>query len=290
MDELDRLLPRDIEITYDRAKMPVADAVVFNLPFLHRDLEGDLEKPDGQVWVAWSYESEANYPWMLSDGLKEVFDLWMTYHLDADIVLPYYDYTFREKLLTPPCGKDGDVCMFVSSPVNHSHRLEYLSELTRFLPIDSYGRWRRNSFLKEDTGYASKLETIKRYRFTIAFENATSPDYVTEKFFEPLVMGSVPIYLGAPNVRTFAPGPRSFIDARAYESPEALAAGIRKYCRDEAAYAELLEWKKAPLRPGLSKLIEDQEVHAFHRLAREIERLKNKRDNNHEEIELSQVL
>lgn len=89
MDELSQILPCDIHITYDRDKMSVADVVVFNLPFLYRELEGELEKPEHQIWVAWSYESEVNYPWMFSDELKDIFDLWMTYHLDSDIVLPY---------------------------------------------------------------------------------------------------------------------------------------------------------------------------------------------------------
>ena len=174
MDELLQILPCDIHITYDRDKMSVADVVAFNLPFLYRELEGDLEKPEHQIWVAWSYESEVNYPWMFSDELKDIFDLWMTYHLDSDIVLPYYDYTFKEKLFTPPCEKTKDVCMFISSPVNKSHRLEYISELIEYLPIDSYGNWRRNCVLDEDKGYITKLDIIKQYKFTIAFENAVS--------------------------------------------------------------------------------------------------------------------
>ena len=34
MDELSQILPCDVEITYDRAKMSIADVVVFNLPFI----------------------------------------------------------------------------------------------------------------------------------------------------------------------------------------------------------------------------------------------------------------
>ena len=64
MDELSQILPCDIHLTYDRDKMPIADVVVFNLPFLYNELEDDLEKPEHQIWVAWSYESEVNYPWM----------------------------------------------------------------------------------------------------------------------------------------------------------------------------------------------------------------------------------
>lgn len=268
MDELLQILPCDIHITYDRDKMSVADVVAFNLPFLYRELEGDLEKPEHQIWVAWSYESEVNYPWMFSDELKDIFDLWMTYHLDSDIVLPYYDYTFKEKLFTPPCEKTKDVCMFISSPVNKSHRLEYISELIEYLPIDSYGNWRRNCVLDEDKGYITKLDIIKQYKFTIAFENAVSQDYVTEKFFEPLTVGSVPIYLGAPNIETFSPGEHTFIDVRDYTSPKDLADDIMRYCRDISRYDSLLEWKRKTLSDELAGLIEEQREHAFIRMVR----------------------
>ena len=268
MDELLQILPCDIHITYDRDKMSVADVVAFNLPFLYRELEGDLEKPEHQIWVAWSYESEVNYPWMFSDELKDIFDLWMTYHLDSDIVLPYYDYTFKEKLFTPPCEKTKDVCMFISSPVNKSHRLEYISELIEYLPIDSYGNWRRNCVLDEDKGYIPKLDIIKQYKFTIAFENAVSQDYVTEKFFEPLTVGSVPIYLGAPNIETFSPGEHAFIDVRDYTSPKDLADDIMRYCRDISRYDSLLEWKRKTLSDELAGLIEEQREHAFIRMVR----------------------
>lgn len=268
MDELSQILPRDIEITYDRDKMSVADVVVFNLPFLYRELEDDLEKPDHQIWVAWSYESEVNYPWMFSDELKDIFDLWMTYHLDSDIILPYYDYTFKEKLFTPPCEKTKDVCMFISSPVNKSCRLEYISELMEYLPIDSYGGWRRNCVLDEDKGYITKLDIIKQYKFTIAFENAISQDYVTEKFFDPLQVGSVPIYLGAPDIDRFSPGEHAFIDVRDYASPKDLADDIMRYCRDISRYNSLLEWKRKPLSDELAGLIEEQREHAFIRMVR----------------------
>ena len=267
MDELDKILPANIQITFDRDKIAIADIVVFNLPFLYQDLENDLEKPDNQIWVAWSYESEVNYPWMFSDELKDVFDLWMSYHLDSDIVLPYYDYTFKEKLYTPPCEKIKDICMFISSPVNNSHRLEYLSELMEYLPIDSYGSWKRNCVLNEDLGYTTKLDIIKQYKFTIAFENAISKDYVTEKFFDPLIVGSIPIYLGAPNIEIFSPQEYAFIDVRVYDSPKTLANDIKFFCQDIQKYDELLKWKKSPLPSQLNGLIEKQQIHPFIRMA-----------------------
>lgn len=34
-----------------------------------------------------------------------------------------------------------------------------------------------------------KVETLKRYKFSLAFENSNEEDYVTEKFFQSLVAG-----------------------------------------------------------------------------------------------------
>ena len=141
-----------------------------------------------------------------------------------------------------------------------------MSELMEYLPIDSYGSWRRNCALDEDRGYITKLDVIKQYKFTIAFENAVSKDYVTEKFFEPLIVGSVPVYLGAPNIEMFSPGERAFIDVRNYASPKSLADDIMKYCQDISKYNVLLGWKKKPLSGGMKKLINEQQVHAFIRM------------------------
>lgn len=43
-----------------------------------------------------------------------------------------------------------------------------------------------------------KVETLKRYKFSLAFENSNEEDYVTEKFFQSLVAGihiKSPLYL-----------------------------------------------------------------------------------------------
>lgn len=34
-----------------------------------------------------------------------------------------------------------------------------------------------------------KVETLKHYKFSLAFENSNEEDYVTEKFFQSLVAG-----------------------------------------------------------------------------------------------------
>lgn len=262
-------LPAGVELIYgDRPELlKTADVVIFDVPFAIRSIaQGILPKYEGQAWVGWCLECEENYPWLKEPLIRQWFDVWMTYHLDADVVLPYYDAAYATQLYAPPSPKSRDVCMFISSPVNQSRRQEYLLALMEHLPIDSYGRWQRNCTLPDDDGYRCKLELMKSYRFTIAFENATGTDYVTEKFYEPLLSGSVPIYLGAPNIHTFSPSPTAFIDVRNYPDPALLAETIRAYCRDEQKYAGLFAWKQQPINPVFSRLLRQQERHPFLRL------------------------
>ena len=42
---------------------------------------------------------------------------------------------------------------------------------------------------------------MAKYKFTIAFENAIGEDYITEKLWRPLQLGSIPIYMGSPSVK-----------------------------------------------------------------------------------------
>ena len=51
-------------------------------------------------------------------------------------------------------------------------------------------------------------------------------DYTTEKFTQALIAGAIPITLGPPNIRDFAPAPDSFIAAESFDSPAQLALAV----------------------------------------------------------------
>src|SRR5262249_35255071 len=119
----------------------------------------------------------------------------------------------------------------------------------------SYGTFMQNRSLATDLGRPSKLETIARYKFTLSFENACARDYVTEKFFDPLVAGSVPVYLGAPNVEDFAPGHHCFINVAEFPDPSKLANHLKALAEDVEAYRSFFAWKERPYCPGFCSLL-----------------------------------
>lgn len=175
-------------------------------------------------------ECAAHYPRLRDPAFLRAFDLTMTYRRDSDVPTLYTalardNAEFVRALWAPPRPKSPDrlAVLMISGRHDRSGRLEYARDLMRHLDVHSYGRVLRNRRLARDEGRASKLELIAGYRFTLAFENAIAPDYVTEKFFDPLLAGSVPVYLGAPNAADFAPGDGCAIYAAAFGGPRALA-------------------------------------------------------------------
>jgi hypothetical protein len=138
------------------------------------------------------------------------------------------------------------------------------------LGVHSYGRMIPNMPSRDDYGHQFKLDTISRYKFTIAFENAIAADYVTEKFYDPLITGSVPVYLGAPNVSDFAPGENCFINTSEWNDPESLARYLIELSRDDELYAGYFEWKNKPFLPKFRELLEIQKVNQFVRLCKKI--------------------
>lgn len=267
-------IPPSYTLTTDQAAADDAVAIVFHLPTLPAGVTlSGLTKKRGQVWVAWCMECEANYPQLNDSAFMERFDLTMTYRLDSDVPVTYLDADCRELLRTAPVEKEEGKLLnaFVSSSYNRSRRIEFMVQLMAHIDVHSYGKLLQNRRVIGDAGRETKLDTIKTYKFTLALENAIAEDYVTEKFYEPLIAGSVPVYLGAPNIEAFAPGENCFINAADWESPAALARYLIEIAGDEAAYASFLEWKTKPFRASFSALLDRAEEHPFVRLCKKVD-------------------
>ena len=246
----------EVQFSQDHSKLAVADAVVFHVPGLLQAREKLPIKYPEQLWVVWSVESEAHYP-LINDAC---FDIKMTYKQNADIWVHYlasYAPTFISDITTAHSNKDSDclVASFISSTYDKSGRFDYLVELNKHITTHNYGTFLNNRELQTDSGRETKLEVFRRYKFAIAFENSICPDYVTEKFFDPFLTSTVPIYLGAPNVEKYAPGDNSFINVKDFPDPADLADLLYLAASDESLYPGFLAWKNQPISPGFLDLV-----------------------------------
>jgi len=101
-----------------------------------------------------------------------------------------------------------------------------LYQILRNLPYSQsfpYMYWKNRKALRAiyKGAVKSKYETLSRYRFAFCFENMAMPGYITEKIFDCFFVGTIPIYLGAPDIVKYIPK-SCFIDMRDFDDYAAL--------------------------------------------------------------------
>jgi len=125
----------------------------------------------------------------------------------------------------------------------YSKRIEAMAQLLESYQVDLYGRgwnkwmsrssmwipyWKnRRKLLSIYKGSCeSKYEVLSRYEFCLCFENMVMDGYITEKLFDCLYAGVVPLYWGASDVSDFIPHD-CFIDVRTFSGWDEIAEYVR---------------------------------------------------------------
>lgn len=126
----------------------------------------------------------------------------------------------------------------------YQFRKDEMTMMARYLGNDFqfYGRdWdklvgdERQLLLNYGGPVANKIEVLPNFRFSLCYENVFGlPGYVTEKIFDIMRCGVVPIYKGAANIHDYIPS-NCFINRDDFESSEALADYLRSVTESEFA-------------------------------------------------------
>lgn len=95
--------------------------------------------------------------------------------------------------------------------------------------IDVHGKdWDKHSYIKsvgntrnQGDRRQSKQEILEKYRFNICVENVDYPYYVTEKIWEPIKYGCLPIYYSNSTIYQIFPE-ESFVDYKLFLTPKDL--------------------------------------------------------------------
>ena len=139
---------------------------------------------------------------------------------------------------------------FAMSAVSHctsrnAFRMRYIEKLEQILGskrVHRYGDCGTRS-LPKDGLLIRLVETVRKYKFYFSFENSVRDGYVTEKLFQMLTIGPIPVYLGAPDVMKITVG-KSFIKALDFETPRQLADYLLYLSKNETAYMEYHHWRQ----------------------------------------------
>ncbi len=123
-----------------------------------------------------------------------------------------------------------------------SYPLELLSERRRVIDFfetlppgyfDLYGSGWSDSLKNYQGPITRKVDILKYYKFSFCYENTKgTPGYITEKIFDSFQAGTVPVYLGAPNVADYIPK-NCFVAREDFPSMEALFAYLDKMTKEE---------------------------------------------------------
>lgn len=124
-------------------------------------------------------------------------------------------------------------CMVVSN-AHAKERIEFFHLLSKYKPVDSGGRYLNNV----GGPVADKRSFINNYRFVISFENSSYPGYTTEKLIEPMLVNSIPVYWGNPQVHQDF-NTRSFVNVNNFKSFNEAAEYIVMLDEDEEKLAAM---------------------------------------------------
>ena len=116
--------------------------------------------------------------------------------------------------------------------------------LHKLLPRRFYGKCWRGMVER-------KRQVLGKYRFAYCYENTTEiPGYITEKIFDVMMAGAVPIYVGHPTIGDRIPR-ECFVDRAEFRDDEALYEFISKM--DEATWRTYLDAARRYLSSEVAK-------------------------------------
>jgi len=138
-------------------------------------------------------------------------------------------------------------CNFIYSNEVKS-RNDFFKKLNKYKKVDSPGKCMKNMPSLEENGRSgvsseewskTKLNFIKNYKFTIAFENNIAPGYTDEKLYHAMLAGTIPIYYGNPLVhRDF--NTKSFINCKDFKNFDEVVKKVIKLDKNNRLYEEML--------------------------------------------------
>ena len=138
------------------------------------------------------------------------FPLWLNYFLDSQCAKDTHLSQCVDDFLTELEGQRGsqpfERIVFCSLIASHDERgngaglrAQTGTLMESIAPVHYEGRFRKNSTMLVDQFQDDIRAYLKHSTFNICLENTNSPGYTTEKLFQSLLNGAIPIYWGSSN-------------------------------------------------------------------------------------------
>ncbi|BFF93666.1 alpha-(1-3)-fucosyltransferase B [Drosophila madeirensis] len=245
----------ECRFTNSRDRLPLVRAVLFYGSYL-TTADFPLPRSPHQVWALLHEESPRNVPFLPFDDFLQHFNFTSTFSRYSDMPLTTQwlpsaqdltsmDYVMSFDYKSSNVNGPSPSVVFLQSDCNTmSGREDYMKELMRHISVDSFGSCLRNKDLPKrlQVDYLNNLYStemlrfLAKYKFMIAIENAVCEDYITEKFWRPLVIGVIPIYFGSPTIKDWQPQLKSAIFVDDFPNAAALGKFLLELSENKTEY------------------------------------------------------
>ncbi len=194
-----------------------------------------LPKFPKKILMQW--ESPVNNPWVYNNIKSIVRHYNKSYFFPRVAGFPHFYYPQNFNFLNEEHFNNTDrkFLVMMNSRMKakgfwkqelYSERRRALNFFSQYNEVDLYGpRWDADPspFIKKIwRGFVDdKPKTMGNYKFALCFENAVWPGYITEKIFDCMLVGTIPIYWGAPDIEDYVPAD-CFVDMRKFFNYEEL--------------------------------------------------------------------
>eukprot|EP00002_Diphylleia_rotans_P027391 TRINITY_DN5490_c0_g1_i1.p1 TRINITY_DN5490_c0_g1~~TRINITY_DN5490_c0_g1_i1.p1 ORF type:complete len:411 (+),score=86.52 TRINITY_DN5490_c0_g1_i1:103-1335(+) len=227
-----------------------------------------LRRP-GQLWAMFNFEATAAFPYYTA-GNKEFaskFDVVMGPQSNNGIPLTSIcEWGFpRSKYLNPPPKKTpGNILVSYLTTIPPGYQ-DKINSLLAGMDGASFVTWSQDA-TENELNFEKRIAFSGTFKFVLITEAFIEKDWVTAEFSQALLAGAVPVYLGAPNIVDFAPGPKSFIDIRDFPNTQHLVDYLHYLDQNPDEYRKYFDWKKKGLSESFVQKLDQCFHHAECRL------------------------
>ncbi|KAF9173772.1 Alpha-(1,3)-fucosyltransferase 11 [Mortierella sp. AD011] len=241
---------RDADIIY--MDYPFYNYMIGKAPFW--DVRRLPPRISHQRWVLeYGRESIANYPHVALSSFLQQFDL--TMGAPAPLFdVPYPLLPVSEEMVRRytevkpgfPVDKKPDnyVAFVISNCQPRNDRNELIADLIKKIGAHSYGKCQNNRKMPDDETTKNrpweevKQEVLGQYPYTLVVENSNCVGYVTEKIYDALAAGVIPLYEGASDIADYVPK-GSYVPLENFKNTDELVKFMK-----EADRSEFYKWKE----------------------------------------------
>jgi len=236
---LRKIYPKLLLLLKGKKNLPEVKGNFVKIFYGAEHVKPDMKKCD------WAFSSEFDQNINSSRHMRLPCYLMVDYELGKEAIPP-----LKKKIDFKKIKKEKiKFCNFIYSQDNLL-RNNFFKELSKYKKIDSPGRcmnnmlpigFHSNSKKSRDAinWKQEKLNFIKNYKFSIAFENASVSGWTTEKLTHPMLVNSIPIYFGHKDVaKEF--NSKSFINYNDFKNMKEFIKYIIKVDNDDELYEKIL--------------------------------------------------